>query len=149
MKGEDAMNYLWLIFALLSAITAALVSIFGKIGLKGIDANTATAVRSIIMAAFLVFVVLIQGKLNQIPSIISNRKTIVFIVLSGIAGALSWLFYFMSLNFGKVSQVAPIDKLSVVFAVILSILFLGEKVSIISGLGVGLIAIGAILVALG
>jgi len=149
LKGEDAMNYLWLIFALLSAITAALVSIFGKIGLKGIDANTATAVRSIIMAAFLVFVVLIQGKLNQIPSIISNRKTIVFIVLSGIAGALSWLFYFMSLNFGKVSQVAPIDKLSVVFAVILSILFLGEKVSIISGLGVGLIAIGAILVALG
>lgn len=149
MKGEDAMNYLWLIFALLSAITAALVSIFGKIGLKGIDANTATAVRSIIMAAFLVFVVLIQGKLNQIPSIISNRKTIVFIILSGIAGALSWLFYFMSLNFGKVSQVAPIDKLSVVFAVILSILFLGEKVSIISGLGVGLIAIGAILVALG
>lgn len=143
------MTYLWLIFALLSAITAAPVSIFGKIGLKGIDANTATAVRSIIMAAFLVFVVLIQGKLNQIPSIISNRKTIVFIVLSGIAGALSWLFYFMSLNFGKVSQVAPIDKLSVVFAVILSILFLGEKVSIISGLGVGLIAIGAILVALG
>ena len=143
------MTYLWLIFALLSAITAALVSIFGKIGLKGIDANTATAVRSIIMAAFLVFVVLIQGKLNQIPSIISNRKTIVFIVLSGIAGALSWLFYFMSLNFGKVSQVAPIDKLSVVFTVILSILFLGEKVSIISGLGVGLIAIGAILVALG
>ena len=149
MKGEDAMNYLWLIFALLSAITAALVSIFGKIGLKGIDANTATAVRSIIMATFLAFVVLIQGKLNQIPSIISNRKTIVFIILSGIAGALSWLFYFMSLNFGKVSQVAPIDKLSVVFAVILSILFLGEKVSIISGLGVGLIAIGAILVALG
>lgn len=149
MKGEDAMTYLWLIFALLSAITAALVSIFGKIGLKGIDANTATAVRSIIMAAFLVFVVLIQGKLNQIPSIISNRKTIIFIVLSGFAGALSWLFYFMSLNFGKVSQVAPIDKLSVVFAVILSILFLGEKVSIISGLGVGLIAIGAILVALG
>ena len=143
------MTYLWLIFALLSAITAALVSIFGKIGLKGIDANTATAVRSIIMATFLAFVVLIQGKLNQIPSIISNRKTIVFIVLSGIAGALSWLFYFMSLNFGKVSQVAPIDKLSVVFAVILSILFLGEKVSIISGLGVGLIAIGAILVALG
>lgn len=86
MKGEDVMTYLWLIFALLSAITAALVSIFGKIGLKGIDANTATAVRSIIMAAFLVFVVLIQGKLNQIPSIISNRKTIVFIVLSGIAG---------------------------------------------------------------
>ncbi len=143
------MTYLWLIFALLSAITAALVSIFGKIGLKGIDANTATAVRSIIMATFLAFVVLIQGKLNQIPSIISNRKTIVFIILSGIAGALSWLFYFMSLNFGKVSQVAPIDKLSVVFAVILSILFLGEKVSIISGLGVGLIAIGAILVALG
>jgi transporter family protein len=89
LKGEDAMTYLWLIFALLSAITAALVSIFGKIGLKGIDANTATAVRSIIMAAFLVFVVLIQGKLNQIPSIISNRKTIVFIVLSGIGSIMN------------------------------------------------------------
>lgn len=143
------MNYLWLIFALLSAITAAMVSIFGKIGLKGIDANTATAVRSIIMAVFLILVVLAQGKLNQIPLIISNRKTIIFIVLSGISGALSWLFYFMSLNYGKVSQVAPIDKLSVVFAVILSIFLLGEKVSIISGLGVGLIAIGAVLVALG
>ena len=143
------MNYLWLIFALLSAITAALVSIFGKIGLKGIDSNTATAIRSIIMAAFLFFVIMIQGKMNQISSIISNIKTISFIILSGIAGALSWLFYFMSLNFGKVSQVAPIDKLSVVFAVILSILFLGEKISIINGVGVGLIAVGAILVALG
>jgi len=143
------MNYLWLIFALLSAITAALVSIFGKIGLKGIDSNTATAIRSIIMAAFLFFVIMIQGKMNQISSIISNIKTISFIILSGIAGALSWLFYFMALKFGKVSQVAPIDKLSVVFAVILSILFLGEKISIINGVGVGLIAVGAILVALG
>lgn len=143
------MNYLWLIFALLSAATAALVSIFGKIGLKGIDANTATAIRATIMATFLFIVILAQGKLNQIPLIISNKKTISFIILSGVAGAMSWLFYFMALKFGKVSQVAPIDKLSVVLAVILSVIFLGEKISLINAVGVLLIAVGTILVALG
>lgn len=143
------MNYLWLLFALLSAVTAALVAIFGKIGLKGIDTNTATALRAVIMAAFLFGVVLFQGKLGQMSEIISNKKALSYIVLSGIAGALSWLFYFISLKFGAVRQVAPIDRLSVVFAIILAAVFLGEKVSLLSGLGVVLIAAGAILVALG
>lgn len=84
----------WLIYALLSAITAALVAIFGKIGLQNLDANTATAIRAVIMAIFLVGVVVVQGKLNLISEIIANKKAIVFIALSGIAGALSWLFYF-------------------------------------------------------
>lgn len=142
------MNNLWLIFAIFSAIFASLVAILGKIGLKSVDANTATAIRAIIMAIFLFFVVVFQGNLSKIPEIISNKKTFSFIVLSGIAGALSWLFYFLALKFGTVSKVAPIDKFSVVIATALSVIFLGEKISKLNGLGVGLIAIGAIIVAL-
>lgn len=143
------MEHLWLIYGFLAALTASLVAVFGKIGLQSVDANTATAVRSIIMAIFLVAVVAFQGNLSLIPSIVSDKKAITFIVLSGIAGALSWLFYFLALKVGKVSQVAPIDKLSVVIATIIAIIFLGEKVSVVSGLGVALIGIGAILVAIG
>jgi len=142
-------SHLWLIFALLSALTAALVAIFGKVGLKDIDTNTATAVRAIIMAAFLIGVIALQGKITQISSVISNREAFTFIVLSGIAGALSWLFYFLALKYGQVSQVAPIDRLSVVFAIVLAVLFLGEKVSLQAGIGVALIAVGAIMIALG
>jgi transporter family protein len=143
------LEHLWLVFALLSAATAALVAIFGKIGLQGIDANTATAVRAVIMAVFLVGVVAFQGTLKDIPAIIADRRAITFIALSGVAGATSWLFYFLALKYGKVSQVAPVDKLSVVMATIIAVLFLGEKVSFLGGAGVALIALGAILVALG
>ena len=143
------MEHLWLLFALLSAGTAALVAVFGKIGLQSVDANTATAIRSVIMAAFLILVIVVQGTLKEIPAIIADRKAIAFIALSGIAGALSWLFYFLALKYGKVSQVAPVDKLSVVIATIIAVAFLGEKISIMGGLGVALIALGAILVALG
>ena len=127
---------------------AALVAIFGKIGLRGIDSNSATALRAIIMAAFLFAVIVFQGKFNNFQDILSNKKAITFIALSGVAGALSWLFYFIALKFGKVSQVAPIDKLSVVFAIILAAIVLGEKINIIGGIGVSLIAVGAIMVAL-
>jgi transporter family protein len=139
---------MWLVFALLSAGTAALVAIFGKMGLKDIDSNTATAIRAVVMSIFLMGVVAVQGKLGQISSILANKKAIGFIVLSGVAGATSWLFYFLALKDGKVSQVAPVDKLSVVFAVILGIILFGEKVSLVKGIGVCLIAIGAIVVAL-
>ena len=142
-------SYIWLIFALLSALTAALVAIFGKVGLKDIDTNTATAVRAMIMAAFLIGVIALQGKITQISSVISNRDAFTFIVLSGVAGALSWLFYFLALKYGQVSQVAPIDRLSVVFAIVLAVLFLGEKISLQAGIGVALIAVGAIMIALG
>jgi len=138
----------WLIFAILSAVSAALVSIFGKIGLQNIDANTATAIRSIIMALFLVIVVAVQGNLAKIPEIIGMKKALLFIVLSGVAGATSWLFYFLALKTGKVSQVGPIDKLSVVIATLLAIFFFGEKLSLVNGIGVALIAIGVLLTAL-
>ncbi len=141
-------QYLWLIFALLSAAAASLVGIFGKVGLKDLDANTATAIRAVIMAVFLFAVVAIQGKLGEIPAIISNKRGITFICLSGIAGATSWLFYFLALKFGKVSQVAPVDKLSVVISIILAVLFLGEKLNVMNGLGTVLITAGVIMVAL-
>jgi len=134
----------WLIFALLSAVCAALVGIFGKVGLTNIDANTATAVRAIIMAAFLVIVVAIEGNLTKIPSLIADKKNFLWIVLSGMAGASSWLFYFLALKTGKVTQVAPVDKLSVVLASIIAVLFLGEKISLLNGLGIVLITIGVI-----
>ncbi|HAT1512119.1 EamA family transporter [Morganella morganii] len=139
----------WLVYALLSAISAAMVAVFGKMGLQHLDANTATAIRAVIMALFLVGVVVVQGKLNLISEIIENRKALFFIALSGIAGALSWLFYFMAIKNGQVSQVAPIDKLSVVFAVILAVILFGEKISLIAAGGVALITLGALMVALG
>lgn len=138
----------WLIYALLAAVTAAFVAIFGKIGLKDIDANSATAIRSIIMALFLLGVVVVQGKIGQMSEIFAQKRAMTFIVLTGVSGALSWIFYFLALKYGKVAQVAPIDKLSVVIAVILAFFFLGERISWMNGIGVFLIAVGAILVAI-
>jgi len=138
----------WLVYALISAGCAALVSIFGKIGLQNIDSNTATAIRAIIMAFFLIMVVAIEGNFHKIPAIISDKKNILFIVLSGIAGASSWLFYFLALKTGKVSQVAPVDKLSVVIATLLAVFFLSEKISLLNGIGIALITVGVILTTL-
>ena len=135
----------WLMYALHSAGSAALVSIFGIVGLNGIDSNAATAVRSIIMAAFLVGVVAVQGNLGNLSTVFADRKALLFVALSGIAGATSWLFYFMALKVGKVSQVAPIDKLSVVMAVILAVVLFGERVSLLHGIAIALIAIGGVM----
>lgn len=143
------MDYLWIIYALLSALMAALVAIFGKIGLQGIDTNTATAVRAVIMALFLIGLITVQGKLNNIRPIIENHKALSFIVLSGLAGALSWLFYFIALKNAKVSQIVPLDRMSVVFALLLALFILGEKITIKAALGAILVVIGGILIALG
>ncbi len=142
-------EYTWLVYAVLSAVAAALVSVFGKIGLQGLDANTATVIRSVIMALFLIMVMIVQQNFSHIHEILTNKRAILFICLSGISGALSWLFYFVALRYGKVSQVAPVDKLSVVLATIIAVIFLGETISWISGLGIGLITVGILMVALG
>ncbi|MDO8572185.1 MAG: EamA family transporter [bacterium] len=133
----------WIIYALLSAFFAALVAIFGKIGLKGIDATFATTLRSIIMAAFLVITSLALGKLDFHTQL--GGKAFTFIALSGIAGALSWLFYFSALKNGPASGVAALDRLSVVFVLALALLFLGEQFTWKSSIGAFLIAAGAIL----
>ena len=139
-------NMSWIVYALLSAVFAALVAIFGKIGVAGIDSTLATAVRSIIMAGFLVAVAIVLGKSSLLSTI--NNKALLYIVLSGIAGALSWLFYFYALKNGPVSGVAALDRTSIIFVLLIAILFIGERLTIKSGVGISFVAIGAILIAM-
>lgn len=138
----------WLFYALLSALCAAFVSIFGKMGVAGLDTSAATAVRSVIMSVFLVGVVLAEGHAADLPTVFADKKALLFVELSGIAGALSWLFYFMALKNGDVTQVAPIDKLSVVFAVLIALIFFGEHVSLMHGIAIALIAAGGLMLAI-
>ena len=138
----------WLIYALLSALCAAFVSIFGKVGLTGLDSSAATAVRAAIMALFLMGVVVAEGHPADLPQVFADKKALAFVALSGVAGALSWLFYFMALKEGEVTQVAPIDKLSVVFAVVLAVVIFGEKVSLAHGIAIAMIAAGGLLLAI-
>ena len=136
----------WLLYALLSAAAAALVGIFGKIGMKDVDATLATTVRSVVMTLFLIAVTpLLTGGL-KLQSL--SRHAIMMIVLSGVAGAVSWLFYFKAIQLGTVSRVAPIDKLSMPLAVLLAVMFLGERPSSMNWLGILLIAGGAYLAAM-
>ncbi len=137
---------LWIIFALLSALTAALVAIFGKVGINNIDSTLATAVRSVIMMLFLVSLAGILGKFKLLTTI--DNKALLFIILSGLAGALSWLFYFYALKLGPAAGVASLDRLSIVFVIILAAIFLAESITWKSGLGAILITIGAILLTL-
>lgn len=133
----------WIIFALAAAVFAALVAIFGKIGIKNVDSTLATAVRAVVMAAFLTLTSLALGKSKLLSAI--NSRALIFIILSGIAGALSWLAYFFALKTGPASAVAALDRLNVVFVLILAILFLGEGLSWKSGIGAVLITLGAVL----
>jgi transporter family protein len=137
------MSKLWILFGFLSALFAALVAIFGKIGVKNIDTTLATTVRAIIMALFLIIVSLILGKQSLIPQI--NSKALLFIVLSGIAGALSWLAYFLALKIGEVKGVAVLDRFSVVLAILLAWLILGESITIKNLIGMALITAGLLL----
>jgi transporter family protein len=141
------MRMQWLIFALLSAITAALVAIFGKMGLRGVDSITASGVRAGIMFAVILILMLFTGKLQIVAAL--DAKSLFHIFLGGLAGAASWMFYFLALQYGKASQVAPIDRLSVVFVVILAALFLAEKITWQIAVGVALMTAGAIIIALG
>ncbi len=136
----------WILFALLSATFAALVAIFGKIGIQNLDSTLATTVRAVIMAAFLVAVSLLLGKAKLLSTI--DNKALAFIALSGIAGATSWLFYFLALKHGPASGVAALDRLSVVFVLVLAVLFLSESLTWKSGLGAVLLTMGAILMSI-
>jgi bacterial/archaeal transporter family protein len=133
----------WIVPALLSAIFAALVAVLAKFGLQGIDSTLATTVRSVVMAIFLLMTSLLLGKGSLLSTL--NGKSLTFIVLSGIAGALSWLAYFFALRTGPASAIAALDRLSVVFVLVFSVLFLAEQLTWKSGLGALLITAGAIL----
>src|SRR3989344_5075556 len=133
----------WIIFALLSAVFASLVAIFGKIGIANVDSTLATSVRAVVMTGFLAVTSFSLGKLKLLHTI--NGKALTFIVLSGIAGAISWLFYFVALKRGPASSVAALDRLSVVFVFLLAILFLNEQFTWKSALGGVLLTLGVIL----
>lgn len=139
---------MWVVYALLSASFAALVAIFGKIGLKNIDSTLATTVRSIIMAVFLIGASLVTRKISVGAISQFSIKDWVFIALSGVAGALSWLFYFYALKFGTAGRVVAIDRLSIIFVIIFATLFLGESLTWKTGLGAIVVAVGAILISL-
>ena len=138
----------WLVFAFLSAIMAALVAIFAKMGLKGIDSTLATTIRSIIMAVFLTLVSFFLKKFQGFSLKSFDSKDWLLIVLAGIAGALSWLFYFLALKTGLVTKVVVIDRLSLVFVIILAALFLGEHLGWKMVLGALFMIIGAIIITL-
>jgi len=135
----------YIVYALLAAFFASLVPIFGKLGLKDVNPTLATAVRAVIMAAFLVGVALLSGstKVSEI-----DGRALLLITLSGLAGALSWLFYFMAIKNGKVPAVVAIDKTSVALAIFLSWIVLGSRMDLKTALGALLIVLGAILVSL-
>ena len=137
---------IWIIYALLAAVFAALVAILAKTGLEGIDTTLATTVRAVIMAGFLVIVSLLLGKSSLLGGI--SSKPLLFIAASGVAGALSWLFYFSALKHGPAPAVAALDRLSVVFVLVLAILFLGEHLTWKSALGATLVTAGAILMSI-
>jgi transporter family protein len=137
------MNKLWILLGFLSALFAALVAIFGKIGVKNIDTTLATTVRAVIMALFLIIISLVLGKQSLISQI--NSKAMLFIVLSGVAGALSWLSYFLALKIGQVKGVAVLDRFSVVLAILLAALFLGESITVKNWIGMILITAGLLL----
>jgi bacterial/archaeal transporter family protein len=142
---ENSSN-LWWIYALLAAFFAALTTIFAKIGIENVDANLATAVRTVVILLIAWGIVLAQGTLSQLTTMPS--RSLIFLVISGIATGLSWLFYFQALKIGKAAQVAPIDKSSVMMVILFSAIFLHEPLTFKVVLGGCLIAIGTIVLVL-
>ena len=137
---------MWWIYALLSAFFAALTAIFAKLGIKGVDTDLATAIRTVVILIIAWTIAFIRGGASTISTL--SKQNIVFLCLSGIATGLSWIFYFKALQIGKVSQVAPVDKLSVALAILLSVIFLGEALTVKNVLGALLIIGGTIVLIL-
>ncbi|QYR64930.1 EamA family transporter [Fusobacterium animalis] len=131
---------MWAIFAILSAIFAALTSILAKVGIEGVNSNLATAVRTIVVVLMAWFMVFITGNQNGIVDI--SKKSWIFLILSGLATGASWLCYYKALQLGEVSKVVPIDKLSIVITIILAFIFLGEQITLKTLIGCCLIIIG-------
>lgn len=135
----------WQLWALLSAVFAALTAIFAKVGVEAINSDLATLIRTCVILVTLALIVVLSGQW-QTPSSISGR-TWLFLVLSGLATGASWLCYFRALKIGQAAQVAPVDKLSVVLVAIFGVLFLGETLSTRGWIGVTLVGAGAVLLA--
>ena len=128
---------MWWIYALLSAFFAALTAIFAKVGIKGVDTDLATAIRTVVILILAWGIAFFRGGVTTINTL--SKQNIIFLILSGVATGLSWIFYFKALQLGKVSQVAPVDKMSVAIAIILAVVFLGEPLTMKTAFGALLI----------
>ena len=133
---------MWVLYASLSAFFAAITSIFAKIGLDNINSNLAVAIRTIIVLIMAWAIVIFTGKHNDISNI--GKNNILFLVLSGISTGLSWLFYYKALQIGEASKVMPVDKLSIVFGIIMAFIILKETITIKTIIGGALITIGTL-----
>ncbi|MDR0481148.1 MAG: EamA family transporter [Gallionellaceae bacterium] len=136
----------WLIWAMLSALFAALTAIFAKIGIQGVDSDLATLVRTVVVLLVLALFVWFAGKWSN-PFELSG-KTWLFLVLSALATGASWVCYFRALQIGDAAKVAPIDKLSLVLVAVFAVIFLGERPSMLSWLGIALVSAGVVVIAL-
>lgn len=134
---------MWILYAVGSSFFAGITSILAKIGIKKTDSNVATAVRTIVVLVFSWIMVLIVGSGNQVGNI--STKTLVFLVLSGLATGASWLCYFRALQKGDINKVVPIDKSSTVLTILLALIFLGEGLSLVKIISVVLIAVGTLM----
>jgi transporter family protein len=137
---------MWKLYALLSALFAALTAILAKVGVKNINSNVATAIRTVVILFMAWGIILLSGELKQVKTL--SRNNLLFLALSGVATGLSWLFYFKALQAGPVSKVAPIDKLSVALAMALSVILLGEHLDAKTIIGGLLIVAGSIVIIL-
>jgi transporter family protein len=133
---------MWWIYALFSAFFAALTAVFAKVGIKGVDTDLATAIRTVVILVVAWGIAIFRGGAATMNTL--SKQNILFLCLSGVATGLSWIFYFKALQLGKVSQVAPVDKLSVAIAIILSVIFLGEAMTWKTAIGASLIIGGTL-----
>ena len=136
-----------LIYALFGAVAASAGTIFAKFGLKGVDSNLLTTLRGILMAILVVLITSIFTKFSFSSLQTLTLRNWIFVLLSALGGALSWLFFYYALSHGNVIGVTVIDKLSIVITAVLAVILLSEKLSLFSGIGLSLIVIGSILVA--
>ena len=133
---------MWWIFALLSAFFAALTAIFAKIGIQRVDTDLATAIRTVVILVLAWAIAIFRGGAGTINTL--SKHNLIFLCLSGVTTGLSWIFYFKALQLGKISQVAPVDKMSVAIAIILAVIFLGEPLTFKSAVGALLIICGTL-----
>ena len=137
---------MWLVFAILSAVFAALTSILAKVGITDVNSTLATAIRTVVVLAMswgMVFLTKVQGGISEI-----SRRSWIFLILSGLATGASWLFYYRALQLGEVSKVAPIDKMSIVITLVLAFVFLHEQFTMKSLIGAILLTAGTLVMVL-
>ena len=137
---------MWLVFALLSAVFAALTSILAKIGIESVNSHLATAIRTVVVVAMSWGMVFLTNAQNGLADI--SKRSWLFLILSGVATGVSWLCYYKALQLGETSKVVPIDKLSVVITLVLAFVFLHEQFTTKSLIGCGLIGLGTLLMVL-